>query len=269
MKADEVPARHFRCECVMNLKPHLCIFHATRAYAEDYRHMRLLVVEDEPRMLELLRKGLYEHDFAVMTAADGETGLEIATAHEFDTIVLDIGLPHLDGYGLMRALRARGCSTPVLMLTARDKEDDIIRGLDLGADDYLTKPFSFPELVARLQSITRHHRERADSPILVGDTFVDVVRRSVTRDGKNIDLTRQEFLLLVCLARRAGQCVSRQAVMDAVWGTEHPVGASALDVLINSLRSKFDAPYAKKRIETVRGSGYIFKQDSGTQERTP
>jgi DNA-binding response OmpR family regulator len=229
--------------------------------------MRILIVEDEPRMLELLRKGLYEHDFAVMTAADGETGLEIATAHEFDTIVLDIGLPQLDGYGLMKALRARGCSTPVLMLTARDKEDDIIRGLDLGADDYLTKPFSFPELVARLQSITRHHRERTDSPIVVGDTIVDVVRRAVTRDGKNVDLTRQEFLLLVCLARQPGRCVCRQAVMDAVWGIEHPVGASALDVLVNSLRSKFDVPFGKRLIGTVRRSGYIFNEDPGTQER--
>jgi DNA-binding response OmpR family regulator len=229
--------------------------------------MRILIVEDEPRMLELLRKGLYEHDFAVMTAADGETGLEIATAHEFDTIVLDIGLPQLDGYGLMKALRARGCSTPVLMLTARDKEDDIIRGLDLGADDYLTKPLSFPELVARLQSITRHHRERTDSPIVVGDTIVDVVRRAVTRDGKNVDLTRQEFLLLVCLARQPGRCVCRQAVMDAVWGIEHPVGASALDVLVNSLRSKFDVPFGKRLIGTVRRSGYIFNEDPGTQER--
>jgi DNA-binding response OmpR family regulator len=229
--------------------------------------MRILIVEDEPRMLELLRKGLYEHDFAVMTAADGETGLEIATAHEFDTIVLDIGLPQLDGYGLMKALRARGCSTPVLMLTARDKEDDIIRGLDLGADDYLTKPFSFPDLVARLQSITRHHRERTDSPIVVGDTIVDVVRRAVTRDGKNVDLTRQEFLLLVCLARQPGRCVCRQAVMDAVWGIEHPVGASALDVLVNSLRSKFDVPFGKRLIGTVRRSGYIFNEDPGTQER--
>lgn len=228
--------------------------------------MRILIIEDEIRMLELLRKGLYEHDFAVMTATDGETGLEIASVHEFDTIVLDIGLPHLDGYGMMKLLRARGCSTPVLMLTARDKEDDIIRGLDLGADDYLTKPFSFPELVARLQSLTRHHRERTDGPIVVGDTIVDVARRSAMRNGKNIELTRQEFLLLVCLARRPGQCVSRPAVMDAVWGTEHPVGTTALDVLVNSLRSKFDVPFENRLIATVRGSGYIFKQYPGTQE---
>jgi DNA-binding response OmpR family regulator len=229
--------------------------------------MRILVVEDEPRMLELLRKGLYEHDFAVMTAPDGETGMDIAMAHEFDTIVLDIGLPHLDGYALMKALRARGRSTPVLMLTARDKEDDIIRGLDLGADDYLTKPFSFPELVARLQSITRHHRERTDGPIVLGKTIIDTVRRSVVRDGKSVILTRHEFLLLLCLARGAGQLVPRQAVMDAVWGTDRPVGTSALDVLVSSLRSKFDAPYTERLIGTVRGSGYIFRRDSGKLER--
>lgn len=229
--------------------------------------MRILIVEDEPRMLELLRKGLYEHDFAVMTAADGETGLEIATAHEFDCIVLDIGLPHLDGYGLMAALRTRGCSTPVLMLTARDKEDDIIRGLDLGADDYLTKPFAFPELVARLQSVTRHHRGAGDNAIAAGDTIVDVVRRSVMRNGQNIDLTRQEFLLLLCLLKRAGQCVARQALMEFVWGPNHPVGASALDVLVNSLRAKFDAPFEPKLISTVRGTGYMFKHDSAAQGR--
>src|ERR1700677_976830 len=113
--------------------------------------MRILVVEDEPRMLELLRNGLYEHDFTVMTAPDGETGLEIATTHAFDAVVLDIGLPRMDGYNVMQALRTRARITPVLMLTARDTEDNIIRGLDLGADDYLTKPFSFPELVARLR----------------------------------------------------------------------------------------------------------------------
>ncbi len=221
--------------------------------------MRILIVEDEPRMLELLRKGLYEYGFTVMTAPDGETGLEIATAHEFDAIVLDIGLPRMDGYALMKELRARAQMTPVLMLTARDTEDDIIRGLDVGADDYLTKPFSFPELVARLQSITRHHREQGDGTIKVADVVVDTIRRTVSRNGNSIDLARLEFLLLICLARRAGQCVPRQALMEFVWGADHPVGAGALDVLVNSLRAKIDAPPRKKLIGTVRGSGYLFK----------
>jgi DNA-binding response OmpR family regulator len=229
------------------------------AVMPDGEWMRILVIEDETRMLELLRKGLYEHGFTVMTAADGEAGLEIATAHEFDSIVLDIGLPRLDGYELMRALRARARTTPVLMLTARDTEDDIIRGLELGADDYLTKPFSFPELVARLQSITRHNREEGDGTIQAADVALDPIRRTVTRDGERVELTRHEFQLLLCLARGAGMCVSRQALMEFVWGADHAIGPSTLDVLVSSLRAKIDAPFPKKLIGTVRGSGYIFK----------
>ncbi len=229
--------------------------------------MRILVIEDEVRMLELLRKGLYESGFTVMTAPDGETGLAMATAHELDAIVLDIGLPRLDGYGLMEALRVGARTIPVLMLTARDTEDDIIRGLDLGADDYLTKPFSFPELVARLQSITRRHREKADRTMEVGGVVVDLLHHSVTRDLKSIDLTRLEFLLLASLVRRAGQCVPRQALMDSVWGSDRSVGPNALDVLVNSLRAKFDAPFRNQLIGTVRGSGYIFKHDSAGEGR--
>lgn len=209
-------------------------------------------------MLELLRMGLYEHGFTVMTAPDGETGLEIATAHSFDAVVLDIGLPRMDGYSVMQGLRARSRSTPVLMLTARDTEDDIIRGLDLGADDYLTKPFSFPELVARLQSIARRHPGNATTIIEVGDVTIDLQHHTVMRDFKNIDMTRTEFLLLTCLARQAGQCVPRRTLMDSVWGPDHPVGPSALDVLVNSLRAKFDAPYRRKLISTARGFGYSF-----------
>jgi DNA-binding response OmpR family regulator len=223
--------------------------------------MRILVVEDEPRMLELLRRGLYEHDFTVMTAADGETGLEIATAHEFDSIVLDLGLPQLDGYGLVRALRARGYATPVLMLTARDTEDDIIRGLDLGADDYLTKPFSFPELVARLHCITRYPRKDTNSALVVGDCVLDVTRHTITRNCRHIDLTRQEFQLLACLMQRSGQCVPRETLIEFVWRNDLKVGTGALDVLVNSLRIKFDAPHANKLISTVRGSGYLFKRE--------
>lgn len=221
--------------------------------------MRILIVEDEPRMLDLLSKGLYEYGFTVMTAADGERGLEIATVHEFDSIVLDIGLPKMDGYALMNELRTRSQMTPVLMLTARDTEDDIIRGFDIGADDYLTKPFSFPELVARLQSITRHDREQGDGTIKAADVVVDTIRHTVTRNGNKVDLARLEFQLLACLARRAGHCVPRQYLMKCVWGADHPVGTSALDVLVNSLRSKIDTPPRRKLIGTVRGSGYVFK----------
>ncbi len=209
-------------------------------------------------MLELLRRGLQEHDFAVMTAMDGETGLEIATTCEFDAIVLDIGLPRRDGYDVIRTLRERSCTTRVLMLTARDSEDDIIRGLDLGADDYLTKPFSFPEFVARLQSITRRQTQDTNCKIEAGDLAVDLVKRSVTRGNNNIDLSRSEFNLLLSLVRSAGQCVPRQSLMEGVWGANPGVGSGALDVLVNSLRGKIDASYQPKLIHTVRGSGYLL-----------
>lgn len=223
--------------------------------------MRILVIEDEPRVLKLLRNGLHDYGHSVMTATDGLSGCEIASTVEFDGIVLDIGLPCLNGYGVMKKLRGRGCSTPVLMLTARDTEDDIIRGLDLGADDYLTKPFSFPELVARLQNITRPNRKEDDGIVGAGGVSVDAIRQSATRSGRRIDLTRFEFLLLACLVRKAGQCVPRQQLVESVWGPNHAVRPGALDVLVNLLRAKIDTPFPARLIHTVRGSGYIFRKN--------
>ncbi len=229
--------------------------------------MRILIVEDEPRMLELLRTGLYERGFTVMTAADGNTGLRMAMTHEIELIVLDIGLPDLNGYALMEGLRGCASVTPVLMLTARDAEEDIIRGLEAGADDYLTKPFSFPELVARIHSITRRKREEGGCAVKDSELEIDLVRRVVTRSGNGIDLTRLEFRLLQCLVRRAGQCVPRQDVMEFVWGADHAVGPTALDVLVNSLRAKLDAPYSRKLIGTLRGSGYTLRLPAAASRR--
>ena len=229
--------------------------------------MRVLIVEDEPRMLELVRQGLYENGFTVMAASDGVTGLELASVHDFDSIVLDISLPLLDGYGLTSALRMRGRTTPVLMLTARDSEDDIIRGLELGADDYPTKPFSFAELVARLQAIARPRRSEDCCKLAVEDIVIDSARHTVFRNLQHIDLTRLEYLLLMCLVRRAGQCVDRQTLMNFVWGPDNAVAASTLDVLVSSLRAKIDAPFPTRLIETVRGTGYFFRHSAATQER--
>jgi DNA-binding response OmpR family regulator len=223
--------------------------------------MRILVVEDEPRMLELLRKGLQEYGCAVMTAIDGEIALEIATSCSFDAILLDIGLPRCDGYEVIRLLRAHACFTRVLMLTARDSEDDIIRGLDVGADDYMTKPFSFPELVARLQSITRTRPAEANGKIEAGELIVDPARRSVIRANRQIDLSRSEFSLLVSLVRSAGQCVPRRSLVEGIWGADAHVGPGALDVLVNALRAKIDSPYPRKLIHTVRRSGYMFASE--------
>ena len=227
--------------------------------------MRILIIEDELRTLELLRKGLYESGYTVMTAVDGEAGLEIALAHEFNAIVLDIGLPRRNGYSVAQALRKLNNATPILMLTARDAEDDIIRGLELGADDYMTKPFSFPELVARLQSITRPHRDQSAIKIEAGDLVVDPMRHSVTRGNASIDLTRTEFALLGRLARSAGGCVSREALSESIWGSDPNVGPGALDVLVSAVRRKIDAPFKHKLIRTVRGAGYVLKiQPAGT-----
>ncbi|MGA2847610.1 MAG: response regulator transcription factor [Terracidiphilus sp.] len=226
--------------------------------------MRILVIEDETRMLELLRKGLYEAGYTVMTASDGESGLETAMTHDFSAIVLDIGLPRRDGFSVAQALRERKRATPILMLTARDAEDDIIRGLDLGADDYMTKPFSFQELVARLQSITRPHREETIMRIEAGDLVVDPVRHSVMRGSESIDLTRTEFALLGRLVRSAGGCVSREALSESIWGSDATVGSGALDVLVNAVRRKVDAPFEHKLIRTVRGAGYVLKVQPAT-----
>jgi len=229
--------------------------------------MRILVIEDEPRMLDLLRRGLQEHDCAVMTARDGETGLEIASECEFDAIVLDIGLPRGDGFEVMKVLRERSSKARVLMLTARDGEDNIIRGLDLGADDYLTKPFSFPEFVARLQCITREPRRDQSRPFQAGDLTVDSVKRLVNRGHQRVELSRSEFNLLLSLIRDKGRCVPRGKLMECVWGANPDVSPGALDVLVNSLRSKIDDASHTKLIHTVRGSGYLLDSLQQTLER--
>jgi len=226
--------------------------------------MRILVIEDEPRMLQLLRQGLHEHGCAVMTAIDGETGLEIASECEFDVIVLDIGLPKCDGYEVLRTLQNRNSAARVLMLTARDAEDEIIRGLDLGADDYMTKPFSFLELTARLQALARVQREVEGNRLAAGNVVIDLGRHSVQRENRNLDLTRSEFLLLLALMREAGRCVSRQRLSESIWGEGAEVSPGALDVLVNALRSKLDSPFRQKLIRTVRGSGYLLDSASTT-----
>lgn len=229
--------------------------------------MRILIIEDEPRMRELLSRGLYESGFTVMTAADGETGLRMAQQHELDAIVLDIGLPRMDGFALTEKLRAGDTPTPILMLTARDNEDSIIRGLDLGADDYLTKPFSFPELVARLQCITRLQLHPEET-IQAGNIRIDPKRRTAHHGSRSMDLTRQEFQLLSCLVHQAGQCVSRQDLKEQLWGNNHPVSQNALEVLVNGLRAKVESDPHKKSIHTVRGRGYMLKTEEAMTRRS-
>jgi DNA-binding response OmpR family regulator len=221
--------------------------------------LRILVIEDDPRMLELLRKGLWEHGHLVLTAPNGAEGLQLGIEHDFDVILLDIRLPELDGYQVAAGLRANQRRAPVLMLTALDMEDDIIRGLNLGADGYMTKPFSFRELLARIDSLTRRANAAPTNELYFAGLQIDAVQRKVFHSGKHIHLTRSEFLLLEQLVQHVGNPISRKKLADGVWGVDAQVNRGVLDTLINSLRDKLDARLNQSLIKTVRGLGYCLQ----------
>jgi DNA-binding response OmpR family regulator len=221
--------------------------------------MRILVIEDEPRMSALLFKGLSEHSHDVTVAPNGAEGLKCTLDGEFEVILLDLGLPDLSGYDVAQVLRERKYPGSILMLTAYNKEDEIVRGLNIGADDYLVKPFSFPELLARLRAITRSPPEPAPTKLTIADMVVDKVQHKVKRRGLGIDLTRTEFLLLEALAQNSPRVVSRARLIEEIWGEQAEVTPGALDVLVNSLRGKLDAPFPAKLLHTVRGSGYMLR----------
>jgi DNA-binding response OmpR family regulator len=223
--------------------------------------MKLLIVEDEARMADLLRKGLTEEGHTVTCAADGAEGLALAKGYEFDAIVLDVMMPKLSGYDLARRLRTEKIRTPILMLTARDAVPDIVRGLDTGADDYMTKPFSFDELIARLRAVKRRASVAPDLNLRVGDLMLDPAGREVLRGDDRVSLTRTEYNLLERLMYRAGKVVSRRSLIEAVWGFDREIEENTLDAFMRLLRNKVDPPGKAKLIHTVRGVGYIIRPD--------
>jgi DNA-binding response OmpR family regulator len=225
--------------------------------------MNLLIVEDERRMAELLRKGLTEEGHTATSASDGAQGLDLAKNYEFDVIILDIMLPKLSGYDLLKRLRSKKIRTPILMLTARDSVPDIVRGLDLGADDYLTKPFSFEELVARLRAVKRRAVAAEDASLRVGDLVVDAASREVRRGEQRVSLTRTEYNLLERLIYRPGRVVSRRALIESVWGFDREIEENTLDAFMHLLRGKVDRPGCPKLIHTVRGIGYMIRHEAG------
>lgn len=222
--------------------------------------MRILVVEDDTKMAELLQRGLTAEGHSVELAGDGISGFEIASNQTFDAIVLDVMLPGSDGFALTRRIRAQGSPVPILMVTGRDGSADIVRGLDLGADDYLTKPFSFAVLSARLRVITRRLSNEKNATIQVADLVVDCRTHEVRRAGRLIALTRTEYLILDRLMARPGVVVSREALIDAAWGSSRDVENNTLDVFIWQLRSKIEAGRAARLIQTVRGFGYAIRE---------
>lgn len=212
-------------------------------------------------MLELLRKGLWEHGHLVVAASNGTEGFQLGVEHEFDVIILDIGLPELSGYQVAASLRARQCLAPIIMLTAMDMEDDIIRGLDLGADDYMTKPFSFPELLARIDSLARRSVRATSQEDRFADLMLDTARLRASYSGRQISLTRSEFLLLQQLVQHAGAPLSRDTLTQKIWG-DASVKRGVLDTLINSLRSKLNGLHCRFLIKTIRGLGYCLQNGS-------
>ena len=222
--------------------------------------MKILLVEDEPKIAAFLRKGLAENGFVVDVAGRGDDGLHLARTGAYDLVILDVMLPHLDGWSILAALRQEGKQTPVLYLTARDAVHDRVKGLELGADDYLVKPFAFSELLARVRSVLRRGPARQQETIRVADLEVDVARLRATRAGQRLDLTPKEFALLSLLARRAGEVLSRTVIAEQVWDMNFDSDTNVVDVHIRHLRSKVDEPFEGKLIHTVRGAGYVLEE---------
>jgi DNA-binding response OmpR family regulator len=224
--------------------------------------MRILVVEDERKVASFIKRGLEEEKYIVETAADGEEGLALATAAAFDAIVLDVMLPKLDGFGVLKAIRDKGLATPVLMLTARGNTEDRVQGLDLGADDYLAKPFHFEELAARLRSILRRSSTEKTTKLQVGDLALDLVTHFAYLEGKEIELTTKEYALLEYLMRNKERILSRSMIMQAVWKHNFDPESNIIDVYIKRIRQKIDRPGHPQMVQSIRGVGYRMREPS-------
>jgi two-component system, OmpR family, response regulator len=223
--------------------------------------MRVLVVEDDVKMASLLRRGLSEEGLSADVARTGDDALWMAAATEYDAIVLDVMLPGADGFEVCRRLREAGRWAPVLMLTARDAVEDRVTGLDAGADDYLTKPFSFTELLARLRALARRPPLERPSVIEVGDLRLDPATRQVWRDGTEIDLSAKEFALLETFMRRPGEVLSRYHLLEHCWDYGYENRSNVVDVYVRYLREKVDRPFGRSSLETVRGAGYRLRRE--------
>ena len=221
--------------------------------------MRILVIEDEKKAAAFLAKGLREAGFAVDVAHDGESGLERARANKFDLLIVDIMLPQKDGWEVVSELKADGVRTPILFLTARDSVRDRVKGLELGADDYLVKPFAFSELLARVRSVLRRAPQRDPQHLRIADLEIDMQRHRATRSGEPLNVTPKEFLLLAYLVRSAGEVVSRAEIAEQVWDIGFKTDTNVVDVVVRRLRSKVDDPFKTKLIQTIRGVGYVLK----------
>lgn len=226
--------------------------------------MRILIVEDDEKLARQLEKGLSEQEHSVKLAFDGHEGLHSAEAERFDLFVLDVMLPGIDGFSLVRRLRAVGFPTPILLLTARDTAEDIVTGLDAGADDYLTKPFSFKVLTARLRALSRRKQVETSLRLQLSDLVLDPISHEVRRAEASISLTPREFELLEFLLRNSSRVITRDRLIEAVWGNERDVESNTVDVFIRHLRAKIEPPGSSKLVHTIRGIGYTLREEETT-----
>lgn len=223
--------------------------------------MRILIVEDDQKLARQLHKGLGEQGYTVGVAFEGYEGLRRAQSEPFDVLVLDVMLPGIDGFSFLRRLRGAGLGTPILLLTARDMAEDIVTGLDAGADDYLTKPFSFKVLAARLRALARRKQVAPSTELQLADLVLNPAKHGVKRAGAPILLTRREFELLELLLRNSGRVLTRNRLIEAVWGNESEIEANTVDVFIRQLRMKIEPPGTSKLIHTIRGIGYTLREE--------
>lgn len=224
--------------------------------------MKILLIEDEKDLADIIKEGLEKQAFAVDVCFDGGEGLFMAESYAYDAVVLDIMLPVMDGLTLLKKLRARKVSVPVLMLTARGTMSDKVKGLDTGADDYLVKPFEFPELVSRLKAIIRRNRGESSSILSIDDLTIDMNSRSVKRQNREIKLSPREYNILLHLALNRGRVISRSLLAEHIYDMDFDPDSNVIDVYINYLRNKIDRGSGKKLIHTIRGEGYIIKGDT-------
>ncbi len=222
--------------------------------------MRILIVEDDRGASRFIKKGLIEEGFVAETVFDGEEGLFMATQQKFDLIILDVMLPEMNGFEVLKGIRAKGVSTPVIFLTARDQQGDIVHGFNLGADDYLVKPFAFAELLARIRAVVRRGQKGNDLlKINIDDLCLNCMTRSAEREGIPIELSAKEYLLLEYLMRNAGQVLTRTMILEHVWGYNFDTSSNIIEVHINRLRMKVDKDFPNKLIHTIKGVGYVLK----------
>ena len=221
--------------------------------------MKILIVEDEEKTADYLRTGLAESGFVVDVAAQGDEGLHLARSGGYDLVVLDVMLPGQDGWSIVTELRCGGLQTPVLFLTARDAVDDRVKGLDLGADDYLVKPFAFSELLARVRTLLRRGPARLPDVLCIADLEIDLVRHRASRASQRLDLTPKEFALLALLVRRSGEALTRTLIAEQVWDMNFDSNTNVVEAAIKRLRAKVDGPFSTRLLHTIRGMGYVLE----------